>query len=316
MGLEDWRINLESVAVLQPIADWTQHMQGTKYPTLPLVLPTIYGLIEGMSPEAPLILSFQCQKAYELMPREMHSGVLTARSSMYDDWVSRWITNLPLEVKRTYAIATLLHPCFKKYEFIDNLSFIPITDKAWALRELRTEWMTVWKTPSVVATPTAAVATAEATPEARATGKDDTTADTGPIADMGSACPATNDVNAQTASATKHRKVSLGALLGARIKKEAPTRVPCLSTMPDELEQYLLDLEEPDIDVNVLAWWKVKESKWPALTKMVKQYFSAPASSAGVERVFSAAGKMHGDLQKSVKDTTLEHSLFAAFNTD
>ena len=30
----------------------------------------------------------------------------------------------------------------------------------------------------------------------------------------------------------------------------------------------------------------------------------------------SAAGKMHGDLQKSAKDSTLEHSLFAAFNTD
>jgi len=25
---------------------------------------------------------------------------------------------------------------------------------------------------------------------------------------------------------------------------------------------------------------------------------------------------MHGDLQKSAKDSTLEHSLFAAFNTD
>ena len=50
---------------------------------------------------------------------------------------------------------------------------------------------------------------------------------------------------------------------------------------------------------------------------MVEQYFAAPASSAGVERVFSAAGKMHSDLQKqkSAKDTTLEHSLFAAFNT-
>ena len=57
------------------------------------------------------------------------------------------------------------------------------------------------------------------------------------------------------------------------------------------------------------------EKGWPALAKMVKQYFAAPASSAGVERVFSAAGKMHGDLQKSAKDSTLEHLLFAAFNT-
>ena len=84
----------------------------------------------------------------------------------------------------------------------------------------------------------------------------------------------------------------------------------------DELEQYLADPEEPDIEVNVLAWWKAKETKWPALAKMVKQYFAAPASSAGVERVFSAAGNMHSDLRKAAKDTTLEHSLFAAFNTD
>ena len=35
-----------------------------------------------------------------------------------------------------------------------------------------------------------------------------------------------------------------------------------------------------------------------------------------VERVFSAAGKMHDDLRKAEKDSTLEHSLFAAFNCD
>ena len=35
-----------------------------------------------------------------------------------------------------------------------------------------------------------------------------------------------------------------------------------------------------------------------------------------VERVFSAAGRMHTDLRKSMKDSTLEHSLFAAFNTE
>ena len=81
-------------------------------------------------------------------------------------------------------------------------------------------------------------------------------------------------------------------------------------------EQHLEDTDIPDLDDPILDWWKVKECKWPALAKMVKQYFAAPASSGGVERVFSAAGKMHGDLQKSAKDSTLEHSLFAAINTD
>ena len=112
---------------------------------------------------------------------------------------------------------------------------------------------------------------------------------------------------------TKKRKVSLGSLLAGKVKKEVATpQAPEL----DELEQYLADPEEPDIEVDVLAWWKAKETTWPALAKMVKQYFAAPASSAGVERVFSAAGKMNGDLQKSAKDSTLEHSLFTAFNTE
>ena len=36
---------------------------------------------------------------------------------------------------------------------------------------------------------------------------------------------------------------------------------------------------------------------------MAKQYLAAPFSSAGVERVFSAADKMHDDLRKSEKDS-------------
>ena len=49
---------------------------------------------------------------------------------------------------------------------------------------------------------------------------------------------------------------------------------------------------------------------------MVKQYFAVPATPAGVESLFSAVGRMHGDTQKSKKAETLEQSLFAAFNTD
>ena len=74
-------------------------------------------------------------------------------------------------------------------------------------------------------------------------------------------------------------------------------------------------------------WWAIfgpvlatpveppREAKFPIRCGACK-YLSMPASSAGVERVFSAAGRMHDDLRKSAKDNTLEHSLFAAFNTD
>jgi len=44
---------------------------------------------------------------------------------------------------------------------------------------------------------------------------------------------------------------------------------------------------------------------------MVKQYFAAPASSAGVERVFSAAGKMHDEAPAS--DTVTQQMLIMGF---
>jgi hypothetical protein len=101
------------------------------------------------------------------------------------------------------------------------------------------------------------------------------------------------------------RSASWQPLLGkVKLEKQAEEKAPEI----DELEQYLADTDVPDIDDPILDWWKVKARKWPALGKMVKQYFAAPASSAGVECVFSAAGKMHGDLQKSAKDTTLERT--------
>ena len=53
-----------------------------------------------------------------------------------------------------------------------------------------------------------------------------------------------------------------------------------------------------------------KVARYLGLAKMVKQYFAVPGSSGGVERVFSAAGKMHDDLtcKKSAKDATLEEA--------
>ena len=64
-------------------------------------------------------------------------------------------------------------------------------------------------------------------------------------------------------------------------KKKVDETVP----VKDELEEYLADTDVPDYEDPVLDWWKVKAHKWPALGKMVKQYFAVPASSAGVERV-------------------------------
>ena len=45
---------------------------------------------------------------------------------------------------------------------------------------------------------------------------------------------------------------------------------------------------------------------------MAKQILAGPLSSAGAERAFSAAGRMHGDEQKSRSGESLKAILFAA----
>ena len=49
---------------------------------------------------------------------------------------------------------------------------------------------------------------------------------------------------------------------------------------------------------------------------MARHFLGRPATSAGVERMFSKAGKLHDDLKKGQQDDTLEHSLFAAANAE
>ncbi len=87
----------------------------------------------------------------------------------------------------------------------------------------------------------------------------------------------------------------------------------------DEVERYLrlpqnalhnASRHDPDI----LYWWKQNAPDFPFLSKMTRQFMAAPASSAGAERLFSSAGKMHGDLKKSTDELSLENQLMINMN--
>ena len=84
----------------------------------------------------------------------------------------------------------------------------------------------------------------------------------------------------------------------------------------DELTQYLSlpqeDSSDPDFDL--LKFWAKLSLLYPNVARMARQFLCPPATTAGVERVFSRAGRMHGDLQKAVKEGTLKHSLKVAVN--
>ena len=84
----------------------------------------------------------------------------------------------------------------------------------------------------------------------------------------------------------------------------------------DDLEKYLALPAETNMDLDVLEWWKGKAPVMPNLAKMARQFLGRPASSAGVERMFSKAGKLYDDTKKGQNDGTLENALFAAANTE
>ena len=67
-------------------------------------------------------------------------------------------------------------------------------------------------------------------------------------------------------------------------------------------------------DSDVLEWWRANQTRFPHVAKMTMQYLVTPASSATVERFFSAAGRAFSPLRQSMCPETLEAILWAKFN--
>lgn len=85
----------------------------------------------------------------------------------------------------------------------------------------------------------------------------------------------------------------------------------------EEVEKYMaLPQVKGDMDFDVLLWWKLHGSMFPNLARMARQFLASPASSAGVERLFSEATDMHGDKRKSLKEETFMQMLFISKNID
>ena len=66
------------------------------------------------------------------------------------------------------------------------------------------------------------------------------------------------------------------------------------------------------------SWWTGRPhlEKNANLTRMARQFLACPATEAGVERLFSKAGKCHDGSKKSTKETTIQSILAAAINSN
>lgn len=62
----------------------------------------------------------------------------------------------------------------------------------------------------------------------------------------------------------------------------------------------------------LIRWKGFDDDKYDTCTRP----YTRPASSAGVERMFSKAGKLYDDVKKGQNDDKLEAALFASANTE
>ena len=79
-----------------------------------------------------------------------------------------------------------------------------------------------------------------------------------------------------------------------------------------ELQLYI-DSQKSD---DVLRFWESKKSVFPRLYAITRQIFSVPATTAGVERLFSIAGYILNCRRLSLIDRNFEDQVFAHCNSD
>ena len=204
---------------------------------------------------------------------ELLPDVQTGRKMMYLDFERRWVTDLDESILEDYTVATMLDPRWKNWDFEGSSLFLRNSltrDKA--VKYLRAAWKADWK------------------PAANARAVSHAHVSSAPVKARG---------------ASEHFGESRFLKKKSGIEDVGPALID-----RDQLDVYLSLPQEANSDVfDVMSWWNQKGEELPDLYRMARQFLGCPATTGGVERVFSAAGRMHDDFKKSTGEDTLEHML-------
>jgi hypothetical protein len=138
LSLEDWIINNQSVALLKPLANASQYLEGKNYPTSNLVIPSMYGWIELLHPDASVLHPWDCNL---IQSKDLRPEVTDGRQVLYDDIVRLWKTEISTDPKRFYFIATICDPRQKGRTFPGVSQEERLEAHEW----FDTEYDSVWK---------------------------------------------------------------------------------------------------------------------------------------------------------------------------
>jgi DNA-binding XRE family transcriptional regulator len=98
-----------------------------------------------------------------------------------------------------------------------------------------------------------------------------------------------------------------GGMLKEKIAKRMKLSHCSSSNSKSELEKYLAEeAENPDVKIDILAWWKVNSSRFPILGHMARDVLAIPITSVASESAFSTGGRILDDFRTSLTPFTLE----------
>ena len=271
----------ETEGRLLPAADVSRLLEGGSYPTSNLVMPSMYFLIETSDPANSVMLP--SNGGTPVKHEELHLAVQEARELFHDDQTRRWVEELAVDVERFYIICSGCDPRFKSFT---NEHFPCITSAKHDqyIQWLRSEFEMIWAPkPPQDSPPEVQSQAAEAQPQKH-----------------------------KNPGIGSRRVVSLAGIFASQQQHQDGPATPTPSSKKfnpmAEMEDYL-SLPYEGIDCDALDWWASREARFPNLCRMVRQYLGCPASSASVERLFSAVERDFSKLRKHMKAGTLENHM-------
>jgi hypothetical protein len=74
-----------------------------------------------------------------------------------------------------------------------------------------------------------------------------------------------------------------------------------------ELDKYLAeDTEDVEMKLDILAWWKINESRFPVLVHLARDVLAIPISTISSESAFSTSGRILDEFRSSITPFMLE----------
>ena len=80
-----------------------------------------------------------------------------------------------------------------------------------------------------------------------------------------------------------------------------------------QVNDYMKEKRQP-LKSDPLQYWAINKDRFNLISALVRKYLSAPPASTSVERLFSQAGYMLGNLRLSMKPENVECNVFLKYN--